>query len=169
MPGVTDNSSVITSTRNREKLNSGLSFDSHCIVDEIGWFDSVTSTGTKLKTFYDLTGIQPYIVLLDYHSELITESQKEAYAQDYYEEHIDNEATFLYMYFAEEDIDNEVGYMCYVNGRQVDSVMDEEAVNIFWEYLDQNWYSDLSTDTLFTDVFERTARTIMTSKRIAGT
>ena len=156
-----DSISITANTRNREKLDSGLTFDSHCIVDEIGWFDSVASTGTKLKTFYDLTGVQPWIVLLDYHSELVTDAQKEAFAQDYYEEYIDNEATFLYMYFAEEDIDNAGGYMCYVNGRQVDSVMDEEAVNIFWDCLDRSWYSDLSTDALFADAFERTARAIM--------
>lgn len=126
--GRSDGSALPASTRNREKLNAGLSFDSGCIVDEIGWFDSVSAAGRQLRTFYDKTGVQPYIVLLQYHPELATDSQKESYAQDYYEENIDNEATFLYMYFAEEDVDNEVGYMCYVNGKQVDSVMDAESV-----------------------------------------
>ena len=64
-----------------------------------------------------------------------------------------------------EDVDNEVGYMCYVNGKQVDSVMDAEAVDIFWGYLDRNWYSDMSTDELFTNAFIMTAETIMTKSR----
>lgn len=163
--GRSSDSSLPASTRNREKLNAGRSFDSGCIVDEIGWFDSVSAAGRQLQTFYDKTGVQPYIVLLQYHPELTTDSQKESYAQEYYEDNIDNEATFLYMYFAEEDVDNEVGYMCYVNGKQVDSVMDAEAVDIFWGYLDRNWYSDMSTDELFTNAFIMTAETIMTKSR----
>lgn len=159
--GSSGSSSIPASTRNREKLDSGLPFNSQCIVDELGWFDSVSNTGKKLKTFYDKTGVQPYIVLLKYHPELINDSQKEQYAQDYYEDNIDNEATFLYMYFAEEDQDNEVGYMCYVNGRRVDSVMDEEAIDIFWGYIDRNWETNLSTDQLFADTFEKTADAIM--------
>ena len=154
-------SSVSASTRNREKLDAGLSYDSNCIVDEIGWFESVSRTGQQLKTFYDKTGVQPFIVLLKYHPELVTESQMEEYAQKYYEEHIDNEATFLYMYFAGEDQDNDVGYMCYVNGKQVDSVMDSEAVDIFWGYLDRDWHSTMSTDALFENAFAKTAETIM--------
>ncbi len=159
-------SSIPASTRNRERLNS-VSFDSNCIVDELGWFDSVSRAGTRLKSFYDKTGIQPYIVLLKYHPELVTDSQKEDYALQYYEDNIDNEATFLYMYFAEEDQDNDVGYMCYVNGKQVDSIMDSEAVDIFWAYIDRSWYSDTSTDTLFADAFEMTAETIMKKSRTA--
>lgn len=148
-------------TRKREKLNSGLSFNSSCIVDELGWFESVSKSGAKLRTFYDKTGVQPYIVLLKYHPELTTDAQKEDYALQYYEDNIDNEATFLYMYFAEEDQDNDVGYMCYVNGKRVDSIMDDEAIEIFWGYLDRNWYSDKTTDALFADAFEKTANTIM--------
>lgn len=165
--GSSGSSSIPASTRNREKLNSSISFDSNCIVDELGWFDSVSRAGTRLKSFYDKTGVQPYIVLLQYHPELVTDSQKEDYALQYYEDNIDNEATFLYMYFAEEDQDNDVGYMCYVNGKQVDSVMDSEAIEIFWAYIDRSWYSDTSTDTLFADAFEMTADTIMKKSRTA--
>lgn len=163
--GRSNGSFTPASTRNREKLDSGLPYDSNCIVDELNWFDSVSRSGRQLKTFYDKTGVQPFIVLLKYHPELVTEPQMEAYAQEYYEENIDNEATFLYMYFAEEDQDNEVGYMCYVNGKQVDSVMDAEAVNILWGYLDRDWYSTMSTDELFENAFTKTAETIMTKSR----
>ena len=154
-------SSMPANTRTRDRLNAGISFDSNCIVDELDWFDSVSRAGSKLKPFYDKTGVQPYIVLLKYHPELTTDSQKEDYALDYYEDNIDNEATFLYMYFAEEDQDNDVGYMCYVNGTQVDSVMDAEAIEIFWGYIDKYWYDDMSTDELFEKTFTKTAETIM--------
>lgn len=156
-----DNSFNYASARSRNKLKSGLSFNSDCIVDELDWFDSVPKAGAKLRTFYDKTGVQPYIVLLKYHPELTTDSQKEDYALEYYDAHIDNESTFLYMYFAEQNQDNDVGYMCYVNGKQVDSVMDAEAIDIFWGYIDRYWYDDMSTDALFEKAFTKTAETIM--------
>lgn len=52
--------------------------------------------------------------------------------------------------------------MAYVNGKQVSSVMDAEAVEIFWAYVDNNWYSDKSTDDMFVDIFNSTADRIMT-------
>ena len=151
-----------TNSRNREKVNTGVAFHNNCIVDELGWFDNIPKTERRLQNFYDKTGIQPYIVLHAYDPALQTDAEKEAFANEYYEENIDNEGTFLFMYFAEEDQDNDVGYMCYVNGKQITSVMDSEAVDIFWAYVDNNWYSDASTDDMFVSIFDSTAKTIMT-------
>lgn len=149
-------------TKDREKVNTGVAFQNDCIVDELGWFDNIPQTERKLQNFYNETGIQPYIVLHDYDPSLTTDEDKEAYANEYYEENIDNEGTFLFMYFAEQDVDNDVGYMCYVNGKQISSVMDAEAIDIFWNYVDNNWYSDMSTDDMFVSIFDSTAKTIMT-------
>lgn len=52
--------------------------------------------------------------------------------------------------------------MCYVNGKQITSVMDAEAIDIFWAYVDNKWYSDMSTDDMFVSIFDSTAKTIMT-------
>ena len=65
------------------------------------------------------------------------------------------------MYFAEQDTDNDVGYMCYVNGKRVSSALDSEAIDIFWRYIDKYWYTDMSTDNMFTAVYTKTANTIM--------
>lgn len=155
-------SSIPASTYNREKADTGVAYQNDCIVDELGWFTNIPQTERRLQAFYDATGVQPYIVLKAYDSSLTTDAEKEAYANDWYEANIDNEGTFLYMYFAEADADNDVGYMCYVNGKRVTSVMDAEAVEIFWAYLDNAWYSDQSTDDLFVSVFTNTADRIMT-------
>lgn len=155
-------SKVPASTYNREKVNTGVAFQNDCIVDEVGWFDNITKTERRLQDFYNKTGIQPYIVLHAYDPELTTDAEKEQYANEYYENNIDNEGTFLFMYFAEADTDRDVGYMCYVNGKQITSVMDSEAVDIFWAYVDNNWYSDKSTDDMFVDIFNSTAKRIMT-------
>lgn len=160
--------SVPKSTQNRERLESGVGYDNNCIVDNIGWFDNVTKTEKSIKKFYDKTGVQPYIVLNAYDSTLLTDTAKEEYAKKWYDEHIKNESTFLYMYFAEPDTDNDVGYMAYVNGKQVPSVMDSEAIEIFWAYVDKYWYSDMSTDDMFTIIFTKTADRIMTKSTTAA-
>lgn len=161
--------SVPKSTQNRERLESGVvGYDNNCIIDNIGWFDNVTKTEKSIKQFYDKTGVQPYIVLNAYDSTLLTDTAKEEYAKKWYDEHIKNESTFLYMYFAEPDTDNDVGYMAYVNGKQVSSVMDSEAIEIFWAYVDKYWYSDMSTDDMFITIFTKTADRIMTKSTTAA-
>lgn len=151
----------------RTKLDTGVVYNNNCIVDELGWFDNVSKTEKELQYFYNKTGVQPYIVLRDYDSTLESDSDKEKWANDYYTSSIDNESTFLFVYFDEKNGDD-VGYMCYVNGKQVSSVMDAEAVDIFWNYIDRAWVTDMSTDDVFIDSFKSTADTIMTkSKTVA--
>ena len=167
-PNSSSTKSVPKSTQNRERLESGVGYDNNCIVDNIGWFDNVNKTEKSIKKFYDKTGVQPYIVLNAYDSTLLTDTAKEEYAKKWYDEHIKNESTFLYMYFAEPDTDNDVGYMAYVNGKQVSSVMDSEAIEIFLAYVDKYWYSDMSTDDMFTTIFTKTADRIMTKSTTAA-
>ena len=155
-------SSGPSSSYNREPIATGVAFRNDCIVDELDWFDNTAKTSKRLQNFYDKTGVQPFIYLRAYDSSLVTDADKEAFANDWYDANIDNESTFLYMYFAEADQDGEVGFMAYVNGKQVTSVMDAEAVNIFWDYLDNAWYKDTSTDDMFVSVFDSTAKKIMT-------
>lgn len=159
--GLSTKGNIPVSTQNREKVHTGVAFDNNCVVDEIGWIDNLSKTEKRLQNFYNKTGIQPYVVFHKYDEFLKTESEKEAYANKYYEENIDNEGTFLFMYFAEKNTDDDVGYMCYVNGKQVTSVMDSEAVDIFWAYIDEYWATDMSTDDVIVETFDSTAKRIM--------
>lgn len=149
------------SIKDREKLSLDIGYNNNCIIDELGWFDNIPSASRGLQTFYDKTGIQPFIVLKAYDSTLTTDIAKQKYAEDWYDEHIDNEGTFLYMYFAEKNQDEDVGYMVYVNGKQISTVMDAEAIDVFWNYLDNQWYTDKTTDDMFVSVFSMTANNIM--------
>jgi hypothetical protein len=153
--------STATSTIVREKLDAGNAYITDCIIDEIGWFDNVSKTEGQLKNFWKKTGIQPYIILKAYDSSLTTNSEKEEWSEKYYDENFDTENIFLYVYFAEKDVDNDVGYMTYTSGYQTSSVMDSEALEIFWNNIDQYWFTDLSTDEVFVKVFDQTADTIM--------
>lgn len=159
---VLPSTSVPASTQDREPISVNASYDNNCVVDQVGWFSNVPRVERELQSFYDETGVQPYVVMVSYHPELTTDADKDAYAQQWYDDNIDNEGTFLYMYFAEEDADNDLGYSVYVNGSQVNTVMDAEAVDIFWAYLDQYWFSDLSMDDVIVKTFDSTADRIMT-------
>lgn len=150
------------STRNRERLDNPVAYTNQCVVDEIGWIENPARLSKELQGFYKETGVQPYIVLHAYDSTLKTDAEKQEYAKQYYEEHIKNEGTFLYMYFGEPN-DTEVGYMAYVNGKAVSSVMDAEAVDIFWTYIDRYWTDEgLTMTDVFIKTFDKTAATIMT-------
>lgn len=162
-----NNDDIDYSSYNREKLQSSTSYNANCIVDEESFFENPSQTGKRLKTFYDKTGVQPYIVIQSYDPSLKTDAQKEEYAKEYYDEYINNEDTFLYMYFADKD-PNEVGSMTTVNGNNIDSVMDQQAVNIFWDVLDSQWTSAQSTDDMFVNVFDKTADRIMSKSTTAN-
>lgn len=158
---IASDDSDVTSTINREKIENPIPYDNNCIKDELGYVENTSKLSKNLKNFYNKTEIQPYIYLKSYDETLTSDSQKDNYAQNWYEQNIDNEDTFLFVYYEDQD-PNEIGYMAYVNGKQVTSVMDSEAVNIFWNYIDRYWTDDsLSTVEVFTKTFNSTANTIM--------
>ena len=158
---IASDDSDVTSTINRGKIENPIPYDNNCIKDELGYVENTSKLSKNLKNFYNKTGIQPYIYLKSYDETLTSDSQKDNYAQNWYEQNIDNEDTFLFVYYEDQD-PNEIGYMAYVNGKQVTSVMDSEAVNIFWNYIDRYWTDDsLSTVEVFTKTFNSTANTIM--------
>lgn len=158
---IASDDSDVTSTINREKIENPIPYDNNCIKDELGYVENTSKLSKNLKNFYNKTGIQPYIYLKSYDETLTSDSQKDNYAQNWYEQNIDNEDTFLFVYYEDQD-PNEIGYMAYVNRKQVTSVMDSEAVNIFWNYIDRYWTDDsLSTVEVFTKTFNSTANTIM--------
>lgn len=159
--GGTTSYNNVKSTIVREKLDTGNAYINNCIIDEIGWFNNPAKTAAELKSFWEKTGVQPYIILKAYDASLKTDSQKEQWTTDYYDENFDTENIFLYVYFAEENTDHDVGYMAYANGYQTSAVMDAEAIEIFWNYLDGYWTSDMDTDDVFISTFNSTAKAIM--------
>ena len=154
--------SVPSSSYNREKLNTGNGYINDCIYDELGWFENESRTESRLKDFYNETGVQPFIIIKAYNPEYVTDEEREDWAKILYDEYIDNESTFLYVYFEDEVESDDSGYMCYVGGTDVSAVMDSEAVDIFWAYLDSYWNSNLSVDDVFVKTFNSTATRIMT-------
>lgn len=151
---------ITPSTHSREKLDV-VGWRDNCIVDELGWIENERATAEGLHGFYKTTGVQPYVALFAYDPSLKSDTQKQQYAENYYEEHIDNEGTFLYCYF--EDSNPDVfGYGVTVNGKYINAMMDSEATHVFQDYLFQNWDRYEAMDDVLTHTFDSTAKRIMT-------
>ena len=146
----------------REKLNASIGWNSNCVIDEINYINNKGATATGLKEFYDITGMQPYAVFKAYDSSLSSDNAKAKYAEQWYEDNIDNEATILYMYF--EDTDQSVpGYMHVVGGSQTKTLWDNLAQEKFWDFIDMYWAMDesvMSTDKLIIQSFVNTGKFI---------
>lgn len=162
-----DSSRGITkSSHNRQKLDGSKKYNSECVVDSLGWLDDVKATQEGLRYFYDTTGVQPCVVFLEYNSKLKTDKQKEKFARNWYEHNIKGENTFVYMYFGtDHEGKGNPGYMTYTQGKRVNSIMDDEAIEVFWDYLDKNWTSDLGESDVIVNTFTETADRIMTKTR----
>lgn len=151
----------------REKLELDISYDENCVIDELGWVDDSAELGSGLSVFYEQTGIQPYIYLRSFDDSLETEDEMLAFAEDWYEDNIDNEGTFLFVYYAGES-DADDGYMCYVCGSDITSVMDEDAITVFWDNVDLYWDSDTDAAEMLLAIYENTAEDIMSAAVISG-
>ena len=150
-------------TTNREKLELGYGYPNDTLTDQLDWIKDPGRLNRNLKNFYDTTGVIPYVALLNEPSVYAQgESAEEAFANQWYEDHFSNEGYLLLVYFSsgQEDYgtDGDCQLIC---GEQVGVLMDAEAQNIFWEYLDRYWFSDVDEDTLFANTFNKTADRIM--------
>jgi hypothetical protein len=150
----------VTKSVTREKLKTSGSFDSNCIIDELNWFDDVKSAEKDLKTFYDKTGVQPYVLLKEYDSSLIDDYSLDEYSYDYYVDNIVNEDSFLFVYI--DGANGDFGNYMYVVGDNAAAVMDDTAIDIFFDYIDDYWDDgNISTDDMFVNAFNNTATRIM--------
>ena len=151
----------------REKLELDITYDGNCVIDELGWVEDSAELGNSLSVFYEQTGIQPYIYLRAFDESLTTEDEMLTFAEDWYEDHIDNEGTFLFVYYAGES-DSDDGYMCYVCGSDITSVMDEDAIEVFWDNVDLYWDSGYDAEEMLLAIYEDTAEDIMSAAVISG-
>lgn len=161
------NSNIPASTAAREKLDLGYAFDANCVIDEIDWIDNESKLSGNLKQFYQKTGCQPYIYMKAYDPNCTTDDELEAWVQAYYDSTFQNQQhVVLYVYACEtpnpaDDTGN--GWMNIQVGTQSALVMDAEAMDIFWAYLDADWqtWNPNDNDGMFADIFTRTANRIM--------
>jgi len=151
----------VTSTVNRERLASGSVNETDYYTDGLGWINDESVLLKGMKHFYNETGIQPYLVLSEALSSTNTVEEGNAFATSLYDELFTDEAHFLVVYIEDLDSD-EMGHVAYVTGSAARSVMDTEAIDIFYSNLNKYWFNEsYSTEAVFSNTFRDTADTIM--------
>lgn len=146
---------------NREKLELGYGYPNNTLTDELDWIQDPARLNRNLKEFYETTGAAPYVALV-YRPEVTAQGSDAEweYANEWYSENLPNEGYVLFMYF-DTGIEGEDGNGQLVVGDQAGILMDAEAQQVFWDYMDNLWYQDIDEDTMFTQAFVKTGNRIM--------
>ncbi len=162
-------SSVTENTTERTKLE-GVVSKTDWYQDALGWIRSPNQMITGLEDFYNQTGVQPYIAFIAYSDDYWNGSTfdttaADEYLEELYEEKFTDEGHFIFAYFAcyndSEDMDGEFRYLA---GYSADTIMDNEALNIFEGYFNTYYYdTSLSIEQMISNTFSSTADSIMST------
>lgn len=167
-----NDSNVQKSTKQREKLQ-GVVTKTEWYEDQIGWITSEKVLIEGLEDFYKETGAQPYVLLVKYSEEFwngsnLDASKADEYLNSIYEEKFEDEGHFIFAYFqCERDYKQEMeGEFRYLSGNSVDTIMDNEAIDIFWGYFQSNYYNtSLTLEQMISETFTKTANNIMQNSK----
>lgn len=147
----------------REKLGAEAAVSSSYVIgDELGWISNSKIVTDGMDYFYEKTGVRPYLLIcdnLDGKGGEITDAQAEVSLKKLYNTlfHDEGHMIFTFMEYAESE------YITYLyTGIAADSVMDQEAREIFLNNVDRFYTnSSLSDEEFFSKVFQVSADSIM--------
>lgn len=152
---------ITPSTVAREKLDGQYVTTTEYYADTIGWIRSGSKLKAGMKSFFDDTGVQPFLYLTETvnGSTCPSDEEMEAFANSLYDELFEDEGHLLVV-FQEYNSDGNYLVWC-VAGKQAKTVFDDEARDIFFDYLDHYYYSSYSEDEFFSKAFEDTGKRMM--------
>ena len=161
--GGTDSDGITKSTVNRDKLHLEINKDAGYYSDECDWIRNRTVLEKGLKSFYDSTGIMPYIYIVDnINGDYDPSTEKlEAFAEAKYEELFTDEGHALLMFW---DYGGAYEYVLML-GYDTMEFMDSEACDILFDYLDYYYYYADTEEEFFADAFEEAGKRMMTVSR----
>ena len=157
--GASAGSSIQRSTYEREKLPASAVTETAYYTDEGGWFSNRAQLESGMRQFYEDTGVQPYLYLLE-NGSVTSVSELTDMAEELYPQLFTDEGHFLLVFCD----DGYGSYNCgYAVGSQAKTVMDDEAIAILADYLDR-YYNDysISEEEIFSKTFAETGERIMT-------
>ncbi len=153
-------SDIPKSTVVREKLPASAVQETAYYTDEDGdWIHNPSKLERGLKSFYKETGVQPYVYILK-NGSVDSVDVLASNAEGLYKQLFNDNAHFLLIFCD----DGNGSYNCgYHIGSQAKAIMDDEAIGILSDYLDQ-YYNDysISEEEIFSNTFEDTGKRIMT-------
>lgn len=156
--GSCSSSSIQNSTVQREALPASAVVETDYYTDEAGWISNPSTLESGMRHFFEKTGVQPYLVILPNGSVTSTQQITDI-ADELYGQLFTDQGHFLFVF-----CDNNQGQYYYGGhiGAQAESVLDDEAMTIFLQYLDRYYYdTSLSEEELFSCAYEDTADRIM--------
>lgn len=144
----------------RTPLSASLCTETDYFFDEQGLISSQSQLLTGLKSFYTVTGVQPYVYITD------NEDLDDAYADSVYDQLFTDEGHFLLLIHNTYDsLGNENWDAYYLLGSDAANVIDADLMEQFWQYYDHN-YADtsLTTEQVLSQSFAQTAAVFTTAE-----
>ncbi len=159
-------SEITRSTTERTRL-SGTNWSNDCYTDELGWISNSATLTNGLRTFYDETGVLPYLYLTDNvnGNTMPAISDVQSFAETQYDKLFSDEAHFLLVFVESTDLERtgENFVAGYAVGHQARTVMDDEAIDILADYIKAYYYQDgLSDEQYFANAFSEAGTSMMT-------
>ena len=155
---------ITRSTIKRDALPAGYVNETEYFTDNLGWISNKSQMEKGLKYFYKKTGIQPYVYITGELNGKSTPTDEDArlFAEKFYNDNFSDEAHFLLIF---QEYYSGDYHMWQMGGKQTKVLMDKEAVNILFDYLEEYYYSDLDEEEFFTKAFTEAADRIMTVQK----
>ncbi len=150
---------ITKSTIERNKLNTKVSTEAGFYTDECGWIQNRTVLENGLKEFYNDTGIVPYVYIIDnIEGDYDPSTEKiEQFAQQQYEKLFKDDGHILLMFW---DYEGAYEYHLWLGDDTV-NIMDTEACDILFDYLDYYYYYADTDEEFFADAFADAGNRIM--------
>lgn len=145
-------SQITQSTIVREALSKSYVNETGYYTDTLDWIGNSSKLEAGMKSFYNQTGIQPHIYITD-DDNLATFDK----ANELYDQLFTDEAHFLVVWSDHPTYyNNQV-----VGGMLTKEIMDTEAIDILLDYLDVNYYKDITNEEFISNSFASAADRIM--------
>lgn len=140
----------------RTALSAGSVSETGYYTDEDGgWIHDASKMESGLRTFYQKTGVQPYVYILPNGSS----ADLVAFAESNYDKLFSDEGHFLLVFCD----DGEGGFDCgFAMGDKVTPIMDDAAIDVLAGNLDKYYRNrSISEEEIFSKAFADTGETIM--------
>ncbi len=150
---------ITKSTINRKKLHLNVSDKAGYFTDECGWIRNRSELEKGLKEFYNSTGVMPYVYIINnVAGDYDPSSQKlEQFAENAYEKLFDDEGHILLLFW---DYGGAYEYVLWL-GEDTIPLMDTEACDILFDYLDYYYYYAETEEAFFADAFAKAGKHMM--------
>ena len=166
---VSEPTHVTPSTREREPLPANAANDvGPMFTDHLNWIDNPTQMQAGLRNFHQATGVRPHVYIIGEinGNTSPTNAQVGDFAIALYDQLFDDEAHLLFVFFESGDWPNNTTEIFAQPGTQARLVMDGEALDILFDYIEfynsQFFTTDgFSMEQVFSNSFDQTAQRIM--------